>query len=368
MDGSIDLGRLLTHERSPSIHGPLPLSAIDIGAGQLTSTIPRLVLHVGIHKTATTTLQVALRDLRTQLRDRGVGLVTIEQMKKLAHESAWAARLTADPAVAPQFQEELRRLVGREIERVERRSGRPVEQVVISNERMVGARMPSEVDYPVFRPLAEASITEVIDALQPDEVHVALYTRRQDRLIESCYLWEIQKGLTHTVGEQFPFMGEPIISFADLADRISRMPSVSSLRVRPFEIISAGALPYVDDFLANVGLSGSLDYSVVEEDLSANQSYSHAALQIALEINRMMDTREQRRELRRFLKTRFPVGAYPPAAIMLDEDRNTLLDLYSEDNERLFDTWMPELPRDAYSSPARTKALGSVLAPISTGR
>jgi hypothetical protein len=70
--------------------------------------------------------------------------------------------------------------------------------------------------------------------------------------------------------------------------------------------------------------------------------------------------------LRKYLKTHFPVGAYPPAAILTDEERIGLLDLYREDNERLFTTWMPALPRDSYSSLAMTKQLGSILPPIST--
>lgn len=327
----------------------------------MASRIPRVVLHVGIHKTGTTTLQVALAALRRQLRANGVALITIEQMKKLRHENVWAARRTANRLEAPLFLEEFRSLVDSEIEAVERKSGEPVRQVLVSNERMVGARMPSEGDYPVFRPQTEAAMGEIIDALDPGEVHVALYTRRQDRLIESCYLWEVQKGLSHSIREQFPFIDEPVMRYYELANRIAKVRRVDSMRVRPFEIISGGSLAYLDDYLSNVGLDGKLDYSEFAKDPSANRSYSQKALDLARAMNPHLDTKEERDAVRRFLKKQFSTDGYPAAKILSDAEREKLVALYREDNERLFSTWMPELPYDAYSTVDGVAKLKSVL-------
>lgn len=324
-------------------------------------SIPRLVLHAGVHKTGTTTLQVSLIRLRPQLHQRGVALITIEMMKSLTHERSWAARRTRNRLEAPLFQHELRNLVAEEMAEVERVSGAPTQQVLISNERLVGARMPSEGDAPLFRPVAEASISEVIKALSPDEVHLALYTRRQDRLIESCYLWEIQKGLSHSVRDQFPYMDEAVLRYYELARRLRAIPGVDSMRVRPFELISGGSLNYLEDFLFNVGLDGQLDMSEFEKDPSANRSYSAKALSIALKINSELATKKERDSVRKFLKRVFPIGTYPGAQILTDEERAKLIELYADDNEQLFMTFMPELPLDSYSSIAATKKLDSVL-------
>jgi len=324
-------------------------------------SIPRLVLHVGIHKTGTTTLQVSLKKLRRQLHERGVALITIEMMKKLPHERSWAARRTRNRLEAPLFQHELRNLVEKEMAQVQAVSGAPTKQVLITNERLVGARMPSEGDAPKFRPVAEASIVEVIKALSPGEVHLAMYTRRQDRLIESCYLWEIQKGLTHGVRDQFPYIDEPVLRYYDLAKRLKAIPGVDSMRVRPFEVISGGSLLYLDDFLSNVGLQGELDLAGFDGDPSANRSYSGKALDIALQANAVLETKAERDKMRKFLKRAFPVGDYPSAMILSDEERTKLIELYADDNEQLFMTFMPELPMDAYSTVAGTKKLASVL-------
>lgn len=322
----------------------------------------RLILHVGIHKTGTTTLQVALESLRKQLRANGVALVTIGQMKKLQHDGAWAAYQSKAHGDKEAFIAEFQSLVLGEMDAVERKSGAPARQVLITSERMVGARMPSTVDHPKFRPLAEAAIGEVIAALDPGEVHVALYTRRQDRLMESCYLWEIQKGLSHTIEEQFPFMEEPVMGFSGLIERIVSIPRVDSVRVRPFEIIAGGSLAYLEDFLSNVGLQGTLDMSRFESDPSANRSYSQPALDLAMLVNPRLQTGKQRGAFRQFLKQNFPVGDYPSAKILNDQERQRVVDVYRDDNERTFSTWMPELPFDAYSTLDGPDKLRDVLA------
>jgi len=324
-------------------------------------SIPRLVLHVGIHKTGTTTLQVALKRLRKQLHEHGVALITIEMMKKLPHERSWAARRTRNRLEAPLFQHELRNMVAKEMAAVEAASGAPTKQVLITNERLVGARMPSEGDAPKFRPVAEASIIEVVEALDPDEIHLAMYTRRQDRLIESCYLWEIQKGLSHSVRDQFPYIDDPVLRYYDLARRLKNIKGVGSMRVRPFEIISGGSLLYLDDFLSNIGLQGRLDLSQFEEDPSANRSYSGKALDIALKANPLLETKGERDAMRRFLKRTFTAGEYPSAQILSEDERKKLIELYADDNEQLFMTFMPDLPVDAYSTLDGTKKLAKVL-------
>jgi hypothetical protein len=307
---------------------------------------------------------VALDSLRDQLAANGVALVTIEQMKQLPHERAWKSRRKADPAEAPLFRQELSELVSREIDTVVAATGQPVRQVLISNERMVGARMPSEGDAPLFRPVAVPSTREIIEILQPDSTHVAIYTRRQDRLIESCYLWEIQKGLSHSVHKQFPYLGEPVLHYFDLVRRLQSIPEVGSIRVRPFEMIRAGSLAYLDDFLINLDMQGALDFSDFDTNPAENLSYSQRALDIALTINPSLDTKKQKDAVRRFLKRHFTVDDYGPARILTDEERTNMIDMYRPDNERLFATYMPDLPVDGYSSEANTRQLGKVLTPI----
>jgi hypothetical protein len=87
---------------------------------------------------------------------------------------------------------------------------------------------------------------------------------------------------------------------------------------------------------------------------------------MALDINHRMETSKQRRALRALLTDQFPVGKYPAAVVFTDPERRAVLDLYREDNERLFVDWMPEFPKDSYATVAATRALAAAL-PVITG-
>ena len=154
------------------------------------------------------------------------------------------------------------------------------------------------------------------------------------------------------------------MSYWNLLERIAGLDRVESIRVRPFEIIAGGSLQYLDDFLGNVGLTGKLDLGVFEDDPSANRSYSEPALDLALSLNPYLDTADQRAEMKRFLRQRFPVGEFPSAQIIDEESRERIIAAYAFDNERMFSTWMPELPFDAYSTVDGADALRGVLAPL----
>jgi hypothetical protein len=221
--------------------------------------------------------------------------------------------------------------------------------------------MPSQIDSELFRPMAERALGELLDIVDADESHVIIYVRRQDTFMESAYLWEIQKGLSHPIQEQFPFRSEPIINYHELMRRIERLDRVDSLWVRPFEIIGGGSVAYLDHFMEAVGMAGKLDYSPLESSYSANRSYSQKGLDIALKINSEIDTPKQGEAVKKFLKKHFGVDQYPKAVIWDDVERKAIIDLYRDSNQQLFANYMPDLPDDSYASVKDTAKLKAVL-------
>ena len=293
------------------------------------------------------------------MRNAGVALITIGQMKELAHNRAWGIHSRRNELELRLFQEELRDLVANAMRAVAIASGLQARRVLITNERMVGARMPGTADSSTFRPLAEVSIAEILDTLRPRRTHLALYTRRQDRLMESCYLWEVQKGVSHSLSDQFPYLDRPALGYSSLIRRLEDLTGIDTIRVRPFELIHRGSLRFINDFLVNLDLADQLDLSVFKKDPAANLSYSQRALDLALNMNPLLDTTEQRNATRRFLKRQFPADRYPAARILSDEERLKVIDLYREDNEHIFRAHMADLPSDTYSSEAATSKLGT---------
>ena len=123
---------------------------------------------------------------------------------------------------------------------------------------------------------------------------------------------------------------------------------------------------YVDDFLSHVGLEGAFDLEELGAPLMANASYSQRSLDIALRVNELFDRKRQRSAFRKFLKKQFPVKKYGRSVVFSDEQRGKLLEIYKEDNEKLFANYMPEFPADSYSSIEATGRLGPLFEEMKT--
>ena len=311
--------------------------------------IRTLVLHVGLHHTGADLLAQSLVLLRPQLHRNGVALLTTDELAGLAHADGWALEQGSPPDHAPLFDGELRVLAGAEVDSAAR-SGATARTLLITGEQLTGGRIPGRGDRDSFRPCAEAAIRQVIEALDPNRVRLVLYTRRQDRLMESCYVSEIQKGKHHSFPRQFPNRYEPIFSYVSLTERLLGLPRVRGIRVRPYETIGAGVIPFVDDFLAAVDLRGKLDLSVIGDEVQQGSVYSRNALRLALAMNPHLDTVRERTLVREFLLSEFPSPPYTEARFISRKARERIIAAYRSDNERLFATHMPDLPKDSYGS------------------
>jgi hypothetical protein len=154
------------------------------------------------------------------------------------------------------------------------------------------------------------------------------------------------------------------VRYTDLIDGVSSLPTVDGLRVRPFEIIQAGAPAFVADFLTLVD-SADLISTLEPKRLEAtNPAYTHPAWQAARSLNQLLDRPGQAKQVRRFLHKLFPVDLYPRAQQFTEEERLKVLRLHHPDNTRLFLKYLPEFPSDSYSTPTALDPIRSFLTPI----
>ena len=326
-------------------------------------SVPRLVLHVGMPRTATTSVQQSLVALQPQLRRRRIGYISHSTLVSGPSRAGWMNRVGAEASRRGDFNAELRELVRKEFSACRRATGRTARTLFISSEALLGARVPGPVDFPIFRPYAEQAISQVVEAVDPDRVELILTVRRQDRLMESSHVWELQKGRHFKLSTQFPYWPQPQLSYTALLSRLGALPRVADVHVRPFELISGGLLGFLADIIQPLGLRRALDLSAVPKSATTrNRSYSQPAVSLAREINRHLETPQQRAAAKDFLLTTFPSPPYPPATILLPQRRERILRAYAEDNRALFQRWMPHLPADSYATEADTKAMASGLA------
>jgi hypothetical protein len=309
--------------------------------------ISRLHLHVGIQKTATTTVQAAMSAARDLLAASGVVYVDRGDMMRLRDLRAWGAYRGTGTASFDRFAAQLQATVRRYQSRSEQ-AGRPSDVVFISNESFVGAVERGPFFERPFRPRAERALFEVLDVLQPESCHLSLVTRRQDTLIESLYMWQLHGG------ESFAFdrfraaleRRPEALHYTDLASRLAAVVGVESMTVRPYEMIHDGLGPFLDSLLDPMRVS--VDFDALDFARRANPSHSERAMELARAINPHLDTKDEVVRVREFLRRTFPLNAYPAATLLDDDDRRRLLALFAADNEALFHQWMPDFPPEMY--------------------
>jgi hypothetical protein len=323
---------------------------------------PDLVLHVGMQQSGAGMLQGALSRLRPQLRAHGVSYLSQSAIKRLEHSSAQLNRHSAETQFSAEFAAELRALVDHE-RRATSAVARTPGPVLISSDLLLGAANIGLVDVEEFRPLASAAIGQVIDALGARRVRVVLIVNRQDRLMELSYLRDVQSGRWGEFAERFPKRFTPLLDYVGLVQRITAVPHVTDVRVRPVELVGPDPRAFIDDFLDCVDLKGRLDLEVLPADLRLRHTYSRRGMKIALGMNPHLETPRDRDRLRTFILENFAAEDSHPTRVLQKSDRRKILRAHRPSNQKLFATYLPDLPSDSYDTDEATARLADVLPP-----
>ncbi len=330
--------------------------------------IRNLVLHVGLHHSGAALLGQSLIRLRPQLHHHGVALLTDDNLTGLARADGWMRQKDSPAALAPLFDGQLRVLAGAELDSAAR-SGTVPRTLLITSEHLTGGREPGREDRDSFRPYAERAITqavEALEALEANRIQLVLYTRRQDRLMECSYVSAIQRGKHHSFSRQFPTRNEPVFSYDALATRLLALPGITGIRVRPYEMIGAGVIAFVDDFLSAIDLGGRLDLSELDDGPHESSLYCRRALHLALDMNPHLETERERELVREFLLAEFPSTAGSEARFLSRKVREQIITAHRADNISLFASHMPDLPSDSYGSLEATRHLEEMTPPTPT--
>jgi hypothetical protein len=318
---------------------------------------PELVLHVGLQQTGATRLHRSLASLRPQLHRHGVGLVGHPALSKLAVEG-WRCDERVDPAAVEAFEIGVAGLVAGQIAAI-RRAGAAPRTIVISSDHLLGRRNLDARDERLFRPHAVASIVQVIRAIGPSRTRLVLYVRRQDRLMEACYLRALGQGRTHGFDQQFPHRFEPVLDHLALIERLETILEVERVWVRPFELVGASATTHVRDLLGAVGVGGRLNLGPVPADRPPYRLYAPRAASIALDVNPYLESPRDRRLVHDFLTSQVPGTDDASTRLLARRERDRILAAYAAANRRLFERCMPDLPPDAYASDDDTARLAA---------
>ncbi len=263
-----------------------------------------IYIHIGTHKTGTTTIQHALRSAAGGNLGDWIYIGAPPTAKDFMRTDQYDKKLVKN------FKAEIQRKMP---------NGEPENPVVLSSEALSG--MPtsgyqnSNVVYSMLR-----------DATDRYNVKIVIYLRRQDSFVESMYTQKIHEG------EAFEF--ESFLKQYDAPDALDYYRMIAdlieffgdqNLVVRSYHEASEKGL--ISDF-------GKIIVSKLLQCTSQgdkNPSYSRDALEIAKICNASLDG-EQKRRLRRTLQETMAKERSESFAYFTDEDRVKFLEKYEASN------------------------------------
>ena len=301
-------------------------------------------------------LGLGLRHCGLQVLERGLARL---RPQLHAHGVAFAGSTEVGSRPLASRLEGLVTLVAEERARAANRTGGCA---VVVGEDLLGQALGAG-DCAAFRPDAETAVGELIAALDAQRARVVLYVRRQDRLQELSYLDAVAGGATATFDQQFPCAHEAAFDYAALAERLAGVAGVADVRVRPVELLGAGAGGFLHDFVSALQINATLDLTGAGDDRSGFRVLSTRGRDVALAMYPEVDTDDERALVRGFLLEHLATDDDQATRVLSDDERRRILDAYSAVNRKLFAAWMPDLGEDAYDSDAATARLAGVLKP-----
>jgi hypothetical protein len=323
-----------------------------------------VVLHVGLQETGAEELQVALEQLRPQLHRRGVGFVGHAAITGLDALGGWLRGRVPGHAAVPDFERGLGRLLDREAEEVGRTSGE-VRAIIVSSDHLLGREALSADDARDLRPWAVPAVAQAIRASGASAARVVVYVRRPDRLLELSYLRAIERGGSHGLADQFRSPSAAVLDLAALEERLTTIPEVRQIDVRHVEAVEHDPARYVDDILTLLGLGGQLDLSGLQ--VAPSRRYSRRAWEIALDVNPLLDTEEERRQLRAFLLEQFPEPEPRAARFLTGAERTRIVDAHARADPGVLGSYRTslasEVVRDTGSEPLMRSEVPATGAP-----
>ncbi|MDX5367596.1 MAG: hypothetical protein LPK88_14040 [Alphaproteobacteria bacterium] len=278
-----------------------------------------IYIHIGPHKTGTSSLQHFLHDRRKRLLTEGV-LFPAENLKglKTQHRVAFALRGMRDKFndEFPDVGTELANLV-RQIEETDA----PV--VIISSE--------------AFFAIKAKAIGRLRDELDAYDVKIVFYARRQDEAFASTFSQRVKSPRSPHIapihdGLAAPAEFAPDLDLYNCASRWAKRFGKTNMIMRVY----AEAGDIREDFMSAIGRDDLRDLAHEASDGNVNVSPSLEALEYLRAFKITVADQKGRHKALTRLTSHFAATGRKPIELLSMDDRRRLLEHFREDNERLF--------------------------------
>ena len=289
-----------------------------------------LILHVGAHKTASSFLQIMLREHAPELRRSGLTAVhRAEIMKSSFYENIASILDGRGPIDAGKAKVSLGFLFKNK-----------KKHILFSNEDML-----CRIDKSEFFPRSKECMKFIREVTGDGTIRTILFTRSQPDYIESIFMQFMHLGRTFGFDEFLKRYRNVDLSWKRVLDDMASVIGQENVTAIPYESIKRiGSQAFFQHFLAKCGVTQPETFEVPEaKSLSrgANRSYSGEALKIARAINPLLDDADKPK-LRKFLQENYSTATHAKAELFTPEQREAMIGEYADSNMEIFETYMPD--------------------------
>lgn len=281
-----------------------------------------IYLHIGTHKTGTSALQSAFRQINNKLRKEGICY-----LGKPKYFAEIGTATTASNDIIQNTVTELKVKMRRE-----NLFGR--NKFIISSEKFSG---DPHKGYKNSDTIAEIwrNITDLLDV----NVKIIVYLRRQDRFIQSLYTQQIHQGKSFSFSEFIDKFDSNSFNWQLLLSHYESSFSRSQLIVRPY---SKYNLPDKNSLFHDfASIIGSRKLKSFNRNKVSNKGYSKDALEIARLINPQLDTAEKK-IMRNMLQSVSAKGLHDDYEYFQISDRKKFLSRYKKSNQFVAKTYLED--------------------------
>lgn len=308
----------------------------------------KLVLHIGAHKTATTTIQQVYDKNRARLRKAGVWYPAYSELFPMMRNHY------AHLDVAKALMGESKKLTPEQVEvffarlHNNARSMKGVDSVLISAEPFYRGRLPGEGQLPERRRGYVAQLRELIPF---DDVEVVLVLRRQDDYLESLYNEHVK--VTRYAEDIWSFLKDYRSRFEYKAQIELWTEFFPAIKIFTFEELVADRNP-ARDFLTAV--FGPRDVELEAVGQESNVSLPVGLVEFKRRLNRTLLSRPELSRVVDVLQTMAKARAGEKssrASRLSAQDRKNILADFEEDNLWVNRTYFGDRPEGLF--PAQIK-------------
>lgn len=279
---------------------------------------PSVVLHAGAHKTGTSLIQKYFRDRPAVIEALNGYFVGRSRTNRLI---GWGEIVEERPGL-------LRDAV---------REAAEHRMVLLSHENSLGR--PFVGDRSRLYPDAPRFAAALARSLKNENVHVIFHIRGQESFVESYYLQRVHEGYYGTFDEWLLGVDLDNISWCPTVNGLVDAFGPDRVTVIDFDTIKAGQEQFITDFLDVIAPGHGVD---VQYGSRRNPSISAEGLEIALKVNPLLESADERRAMRKFLQKEFNNLHGDRPVLFTAEQKDELRERYCVENATLLRTGVPQ--------------------------